>query len=602
MIELKKIILALLVLFLLFSLSPKNCKLSSKANSTRTLIVGNMLGDFNTIQEAINNANPGDTIFVRNGTYHENVFINKSITLTGENREATIINGGEINSVITIEANNVTVQNFTIMKSGNSPPCCGISVKPIYQDNIINNNKIIENYYGVYLLSSNNKIYNNIISNNIYGVYLISCTNNVVSNNIINSSVYEGIVLQSAFDNFILDNIILFNYLSGISLYDSRSNWIYGNTIFSNSNYGINLYRSSNNVLSANTILNNLYGLFAFSSNNTIYHNNFNNKVHVWNVDSISVWSCNGEGNYWSDYVGVDLNEDGIGETPYVIDEDNADSGPLMGMFSKLDITYKGETYHVTTVSNSTISDFQFIIGTETANKIVRFKLGGNESSVGFCRVMIPTGLMSHPNIVLLGDEEAYPKFLDISNATHVYLYFTYLNKNQTVTIISFALYDELLDLYYNLNATYYALLDNYTILWNNYIQLQEDFKQLNVSYQLLCDLNAAFYDFLGNYSKLQENFYYLNETYYNLVNGYGELQRTFHDLNNTYYNLLNELILLLENYQQLNFSYQDHLNNYSQTVINIQNLKYILAVMTAILIIVTIYLSKHAQSNRTQN
>ncbi len=49
--------------------------------------------DYPTIQAAIGNATPGSTIHVRNGIYNELIVIDKPITLVGENREDTIING-----------------------------------------------------------------------------------------------------------------------------------------------------------------------------------------------------------------------------------------------------------------------------------------------------------------------------------------------------------------------------------------------------------------------------------------------------------------------------------------------------------------------------
>jgi parallel beta-helix repeat protein len=585
----------------------KNYKVSVIA-SPSTLTVGTGPEDFKTIQEAINNATDGDTIFVRNGTYYENVIINKSITLMGENRDFTIINGNKTGHVVTIEANNVSIQGFTIMKSGGDIPYSGIFVKPPYTGNVITSNEIIENYYGISLFSSNNIVSGNLISKNTYGISLTSCGNNIVSNNTIFSSINDGICFFSSFNNFVSNNFNSFNGLAGFSLYNSEGNMVFGNTISNDLFYGIFLYSSSDNVFSTNTIVNHLYGIsLTFSNNNTIYHNNFNNTVQVWTGDSINVWSCNGEGNYWIDHSGEDLNEDGIGDVPYIIDGNNADNSPLMGMFSEFGITYKGETYHATIISNSTISDFQFQIGVETGNKILRFEPRGNESVVGFCRIMIPTGFMSYPYILLLDNEEISPTFLDVSNETHVYLYFTYLHKNQNVTIISSELYSELLCIYHDLNATYYNLLYGYTLLLGNYTQLQKSFEQLNASYQYLYDLNATFYNFLGNYSRLQEDFHHLNETYYNLTNIYGELQKDFYDLNITYYGLFNSLVLLLgnytqlqEDYQELNASYQDHLRSYSENVSNVQNLTYILAAMTAILIILTTYLSKRAHGNVT--
>ncbi|HYB68396.1 MAG TPA: hypothetical protein VEC97_02520, partial [Candidatus Acidoferrales bacterium] len=85
--------------------------------------------DYPTIQQAINAANPGDTVFVENGTYPGNVVVNKTVNLIGENNQSTIIDGGGVGTVLTVSASglptgsadNVTIANFTLANSGSGP-------------------------------------------------------------------------------------------------------------------------------------------------------------------------------------------------------------------------------------------------------------------------------------------------------------------------------------------------------------------------------------------------------------------------------------------------------------------------------------------------
>jgi parallel beta-helix repeat protein len=375
--------------------------------------------------------------------------------------------------------------------------------------------------------------------------------------------------------------------------------------IFKNAHTGIVLYYSGNNLVSGNTILDNSDGIILHldSNNNTIFHNNFNNKNQIW-TSSINVWSYEGEGNYWSDYEGRDLNGDGIGDDPYVIDTNNQDIHPLMGMFFEFDIAFKGEIYHVVIVSNSTISDFKFEIGTETGNRIIHFNATGGNGTIGFCRIKIPADFMNYPYIMLVGFEDVVPTLLDISNETYTCLYFTYSYENQTIIIISsetLRLYNELLYNYlklqtniYNLNITYNNLMKNYTILLADYGQLKKSFDELN----------ATYYSLVGDYSKLQLDLYSLNVTYYGLVKNYLNLQVNLYGLNMTYYNLLGNYTALLtnyiqlqEDYNELDTSYQKHLSNYSENMHNIQSLIYIFVATTAIFIIIIIYLSKRAHT-----
>jgi hypothetical protein len=76
--------------------------------------------NYTAIQEAIdaNETVNGQTIRVDSGTYYENVNIYKSITLVGEDRDSTIIDGKGMESVIQIGTSNVSILNFTVRNAG----------------------------------------------------------------------------------------------------------------------------------------------------------------------------------------------------------------------------------------------------------------------------------------------------------------------------------------------------------------------------------------------------------------------------------------------------------------------------------------------------
>jgi parallel beta-helix repeat protein len=506
-IELKRPFFVLFLVSLLLSIASVARLNAFAAVNSKTIDVPK---DYPTIQDAINNASDGDTVFVEKGTYNEDIEINKTVSLLGEDPDLTIINGAVSTYAVRVTADGVSIEGFTISA----------------------HNATVSS---VILYSAGNKLENDRIENGYYGLVLSSSASNTISGNTILNNTY-GVESQYSTDNVFSDNDVV-NRAVGIDLYSSDSNVFSGNTIYNNTQ-GIDLYSSNGNVFRGNSIYNNEYGVslqYSFDKN-VFYHNNFNNTFQVYysgSVNSTNVWSFDGEGNYWSDYVGQDLYGVGIGDTPYNhTDTEEGDSYPLMGPFYDLDVVLGNTTYSVNLISNSSISGLTYELGAETGNKILLFNAVSEEGTAAFCRIMIPLGLMESPFIVLSAEGEITPKVLNASNETNAYLYFTWVNSNETISIISseaMRLYDE--------------LLDNYTGLLS-----------------ALYNLSAANSALLQNYSAL-----------------------------------LNSLLNLQDRYSALNSSYNEHLSDYSKNVENLRNLMYIFAATTAIFLVAIAYLSKRA-------
>ena len=317
-----------------------------------TLYVGGSgPNNYSKIQDAIDNASDGDTVFVYDDSspYYENIKVNKSINLIGENRNNTIIDGGESGNVVNVTADWVNITGFTLQYSANNWYDVGIEMHSnctkIFGNNIWNNNRGIYLFYSSKNKISDNKIYfnkydgiflwhssnNNISGNNIYsnnqeGIALWKGSNNtVVSDNNISSNG-AGIVLLASGNNKILDNRILDNKYEGIWLhYLSYNNKISGNDILndtcgiglcslfnifsgnnisSNNHTGIFLDCSLYNKIYGNNITNNGVGIeLSTSFANDIYHNNFiENDLHAFFIESfLNRWNE----NYWDNWIGI---------------------------------------------------------------------------------------------------------------------------------------------------------------------------------------------------------------------------------------------------------------------------------------------------------
>ncbi len=364
-------------------------EVSSRVKAATIYVGGGGPGNYSTIQEGINAANPGDTVYVFNGHYPY-AHINKTINLTGEDKNTTIIGYPSPIPlwlpVVCIEADWVNISGFTIRDRN------GIGLNSefnkIYNNIFINNTEI-----GINVGSSNNNtISNNIMSKSGYAmIHIYSGIKNNIFNNTISNNTQVGVLLEwEADENYIRDNIFINNsggiYLHHASNNDIKNNYISrdgihlrhesdGNNItgnyITNSWQGIRIteFCAGNNI-SFNYLINNDNGIYAEMEcpdnvmtynniisnheygidlqvsfdNGLIHHNNFINNTIQANGGILADWD-NGYpsgGNYWSDYNGSDFfkgpnqdipGSDGIGDTSYLGPWSLEDHYPLMHPF-----------------------------------------------------------------------------------------------------------------------------------------------------------------------------------------------------------------------------------------------------------------------------
>jgi len=228
------------------------------AREVSTIIVPD---DYSTIQEAINAANPGDTIFVKSGLYYEHIVVNKTVQLVGENPSTTIIDGNLTSTVVRVTSSNVNITRFTIQRSGNvQMPAldAGICLNGTAGCTISDNRVIYNDFFAISLLYSqqNTITYNNMSSVGWGGIHLMSSSRNVVSGNLIDSK-YGGINghVSSNYNN-ITENVIS-NCTHGGFWHASTYNNVLRNNISTVAVYGIWLQdQVSYNTVAENNLIN----------------------------------------------------------------------------------------------------------------------------------------------------------------------------------------------------------------------------------------------------------------------------------------------------------------------------------------------------------
>ena len=388
----KKTVSGIVLTLLLIGMLPLAFNIQPVRSEPKTWTVDDDgLADFSSIQDAINSplVVDGDIIYVHNGTYYENVVVDKTVALLGENESTTVIVGVEHSpvweSVISVRADDVKIANLAVMNGGH-----GIYLGA--RRSIVTDCVAYENNFGLTISSSSeNYLRRNLLFNNshnllVLGFWSISdFIHDIDSSNYVNGKPvyylineqnlsinpatfpnigYLGVVNSSnvqitnlslsrngdgllvAFSpNTLVENVEATYNLRGISLVCSPG-IIVKNCNSSYNNLGMVVYYSENVNIKENNISHNGEGIFLLGSNhNQIHHNNFIENYRYCQARTELSYHCDWDdgypsgGNYWSDYNGTDLysgiyqNETGydwIGDTPYIIGENYQDNYPLI--------------------------------------------------------------------------------------------------------------------------------------------------------------------------------------------------------------------------------------------------------------------------------
>lgn len=280
---------------------------------------GNGPGNYSHIQDAINNASNGDTVYVYaySSPYNEQVIINKKINLIGENKETTAITTYNSGTGVNISADGVKIDGFSVHDCGNwynyypgiyvnhSNASILTNLVLYYNDNnlvlvstqntIINNVELLSSYgQGIILrFSSHNVMEHDVFSGGSY-LYLDHSPDNFCNNTVFDGS--NGIYAKCSNHTFIgrclfagqsgvqfdhsnnstIINCLFQSKISAITLLYSNNNFVFHNNITSTYDKGIDFYYSNNNIIQQNSLWSNFYGVYlSYSHDNTFVCNSF---------------------------------------------------------------------------------------------------------------------------------------------------------------------------------------------------------------------------------------------------------------------------------------------------------------------------------------
>ncbi|WOD42029.1 nitrous oxide reductase family maturation protein NosD [Hwangdonia lutea] len=325
-----------------------------------------------TLKEGIAQAKDFDTIIVKKGTYKEhNIKVDKPLTIIGENYP--VIDGEAKGEIITITADNVTVDGLFIINVGTSYTEDYAAIRVKNSKNFTIQNLVLEKlFFGIYIeRSRDGKVFHNKIvgdaveeynsgngiqlwySKNVAiehnfvqhvrdGIYLEFSDFCTIKNNVSSLNVRYGLHFMFSNDDMYQDNIFE-NNGAGVAVMFSKRIKMYNNIFKENwgtASYGLLLKEINDAEIQGNTFKDNTIGINVEGSNRIDYINNnfisngwalkvrgacytnhFKSNNFLYNSFDVSYNSKINdnrfESNFWSNYTGYDLDKDGIGDVPY---------------------------------------------------------------------------------------------------------------------------------------------------------------------------------------------------------------------------------------------------------------------------------------------
>jgi len=483
---------------------------------------------YQNITSGLSHAASGDTIYVYAGLYIEKPTINMQISLIGQDKRTTTIDGNQTGTVLKITADGVTVAGFTIANGGFPNLASGIFIEGV-DSSRISNNTIKYSYRGIRTAnSSNNVITSNEISQNMRGMYLVNSNSNRLTDNTIAIN-HIGLVLENSNNNMIFHNNFKDNVDKSVSLSDSEGNsWDNG----IEGNYWDKYLGKDSNRDGVGDTPHQIpsdhqdnYPLMGIHSSLTVHWQSDEYQLSITSNSTIS------QSRFNEVFMMINLSANGPNGTTGFCRV----SIPNLLVNKPHVVTVDGEQTYATTLSasNSTITFLYFTYLQDSRRVNILSKPYFELQELYNILSQEHKNLTSHISelAILLNNLTAR-----LDNMTHLYNNLSDLYKTLETN------YTKLQENYNNLTAR----LDNMTHLYNrviaNYTSLRDDYDSLQISHTLLDDLyrelSNAFAELGTHSSLLQQNYESLQNETNTLREEYWLQNATFSELESEYADL----------------------------------------------------------------